>query len=513
MDSVNFLHILVIEDDPDHGLFTKIILERTGRNYKVDIAETPQEGLRRILDNNYDLVLSDYRMPGLNALDVLNETRKQGKDVPFIVVTASGNEKAAVELMKAGAYDYIIKDLSYKDTLPLVVERSYAVYRSRKEKDGLENKLIKAAEEWEATFNSIHDSIAIKDTDFTILRANKSLGRVFNCNPKEIKGKKCYEVVHNSSSPLQECPCQETIKDKKTHTREFFHPGLNIYFEETTSPVLDDRGSLVQIVHVLRDITDRKKAEEEIKKAYRQLKQTQNKLVQSEKLAALGRFSSGIAHEVKNPLGVILSGTEFLEVFSDESPEEVRIGLSKIKEATLRADTIIRNLLKFARPSDVTAKRVNPEVIVEETLSLIQYRVPANNIKIVKDYSQDKMFIKVDKSQLEQVMFNLVANAIEAMPEGGVLSVKIYKAAFSDLIPDKEVCVIETSDTGEGISKEGLSRICEPFYTTKRERKGTGLGLYMSKIIVNNHEGELLIRSQVGKGTTAKIIIPLAEDE
>lgn len=506
------IRILIVEDDPDYGLFTKIILERTNRGYQVDIADTPQEGLDKILAHDYDLVVSDYRMPALNAMDILKKTREEGKDVPFIVVTASGNEKVAVELMKAGAYDYVIKDLSYKDTLPLVVERSFAIYKSRKDRQRLEKKIIKAAEEWEATFNSIADAISIHDTDFNIFRVNKSFMEKFKIKVGDIKNKKCHEIVHDLGMPPSNCPAKKTIETKKSQNVESYDASRDVYFEAITSPIFDDSGELSKIVHILRDITERKRDEEEIKKAYRELKSTQNKLVQSEKLAAIGRFSSGIAHEVKNPLGVILSGAEFLESFLLDSPEEVKTGLSKIKEATIRADTIIRNLLKFARPSEVTAKKITSKVIVEDTLSLIKYRVPSQNIRIDKDYPFEEVYIKADKSQLEQVMFNLVSNSIEAMAEGGVLDIKVYAQSIPEIVPEGKACVIEVSDTGEGISKEGLAKIFEPFYTTKREKKGTGLGLYMSKIIVNNHHGELLVNSEKGKGTTSRIVLPVAQE-
>ncbi len=258
---------------------------------------------------------------------------------------------------------------------------------------------------------------------------------------------------------------------------------------------------------------ERIKSSQELKEAYAKLEEAQTGLVQSEKLAALGRFSSGIAHEVKNPLGIILGGIEFLELKLKSSDQVVRTALKKIKESTLRADGIVRNLLKFARPSQVKKEVCEPRDLVEDTLSLLKYRVSLINIDIITDFSKEKLYIEIDKNQMGQVLFNLLMNAIEAMENGGVLRVKTYKKTIEDFNSTKEVCTIDIVDTGEGISKENIEKLFEPFFTTKRDKKGTGLGLSMSKMIVQHHKGSLELESEIGKGTTARIILPLAKPE
>ncbi len=507
------IKLLIVEDDPDHALFTKVILERSRRDFQIEIITDPAYALRKIISEEYDLILSDYRMPGLNALDLLKRVRSQDKDVPFIIVTASGNEKAAVELMKAGAYDYVLKDLSYEDSLPVVIDRTLEVYRAKKNREELEKQIRKAAEEWQATFDSIVDLIAIHDKDFNIVRVNETFTRHFNKAPVEFNGKKCYQIVHKSESPRDDCPGMLTLKTKKAHTIEFFEPHLEIFFECNTSPIIDSQDNLIGIVHVLRDITSRKQAEKEIKQAYKRLKETQNELVQSEKMAALGRFASGVAHEVKNPLGVILGGIEFLEGVLSTDKDDISTALEKIKEATLRADTIIRNLLRFARPSELTVSKVSPVEIIEDTLALIQYKRLPENIEIRKDFSREEFYIKVDKNQMQQVVFNLLNNAIESIKDSGKIIVKTYKQVISEFMPDKPCCVIEVIDSGKGILEKDLSLIFEPFFTTKRDKKGIGLGLYMTKVIVDNHKGILSASSIPGKGSSIKVILPLSEEK
>ncbi|MCF7873599.1 MAG: GHKL domain-containing protein [Candidatus Omnitrophica bacterium] len=246
-----------------------------------------------------------------------------------------------------------------------------------------------------------------------------------------------------------------------------------------------------------------------LKEAYSKLKKAQGSLVQSEKLAALGRFSSGIAHEVKNPLGVVLGGVEFLERKISDPKKDIVIALKKVKDSTLRANNIVQNLLTFAKPSARKSENIDLKQLIQETLSLLKYKVSLVNIKIVNDVKESPEGIVGDKNQIQQVLFNLFLNAIEAMPKGGKLKIKMHRVSGSKGIKNKSSYIINIIDTGEGISEENLAKIFEPFFTTKRDTKGTGLGLAMCKMIIENNEGKLRIESKLNKGTTAKIILPI----
>ena len=503
------IKILIIEDDPDHALYTKIILEKVDKEYWVRYKTNPREGLKEALTGDYDLILSDYQMPGMNALDILQELVKKGVDTPFVVTTASGNEKIAVELMKTGAYDYVLKDLSYEETLPVVVERVLNVFQSRLKRQELEREVKQAVKEWETTFNSLPDMISLQSVDFTVLRVNKSYSEVFERDGFSVKGRKCYEIIHNASHPVGECPCVKVLKTKKASISDFWEPRLGKHIEISASPIMNDKGKITGIVHVIRDVTERKNAEKEIKDAYLKLKEAQRELIQSEKMAALGRFSSGLAHEIKNPLGIILGGVEFLENEIENKSGEINSALEKIKEATLRADGIIRSFLRFARPAEIKINRLDPVDMVREALALIKYHVGAEEVDIKTEFSENKCFIRADKNQIIQVLFNVFINAIEAMPKGGGIKVKVFKSDFPEFSDKDLFCVIEITDQGEGISKKDLDKVFEPFFTTKRDKKGIGLGLYIVKAIINNHKGRIVIDSRLDKGTVVKLIFPL----
>ncbi|MCF7872732.1 MAG: GHKL domain-containing protein [Candidatus Omnitrophica bacterium] len=249
-----------------------------------------------------------------------------------------------------------------------------------------------------------------------------------------------------------------------------------------------------------------------LKEAYSKLKKAQGSLVQSEKLAALGRFSSGIAHEVKNPLGVVLGGVEFLERKITNPEKDVTIALKKVKDSTLRANNIVQNLLNFAKPSARKNESIDLKNIIQETLSLLKYKVSLVKIKIINDAKESPEGITGDKNQIQQVLFNLFLNAIEAMPKGGKLKIKTHKAPGSMKIKNKNSYVIDIIDNGEGIPEENLAKVFEPFFTTKRDTKGTGLGLAMCKMIIENNDGKLFIGSRPGKGATAKIILPINKE-
>ncbi|MBN2541989.1 PAS domain S-box protein [bacterium] len=261
----------------------------------------------------------------------------------------------------------------------------------------------------------------------------------------------------------------------------------------------------------LRDTTARKAAEKKLITAYRELKITQEQLIQSEKLAALGRFASGVSHELKNPLGIILGGLEYLERKITPDDNDISITLEKMKKTIFRADKIIKDILKYSKPAELRKKKINPEEIIEEALELFKQKISLNNIVLEKKYDEQDFTIEVDRNQMLQVLFNILDNAIQAMPEGGSIKINISKEndMISRLIGGGENCVIEISDSGKGIPSKQLDQVFEPFFSTKKKGAGTGLGLAVVKTIINNHKGEISISSKKGKGTKITITLPI----
>jgi len=219
--------------------------------------------------------------------------------------------------------------------------------------------------------------------------------------------------------------------------------------------------------------------------------------VTSEKLASIGLLSAGVAHEINTPLTGISSYVQILQKKLTEA-NYLQI-LKKIEDQTDRVSKIVKNLLSFSRnPADLAFHRIDLKESLEEIISLIDYRLKSLNINLSLDLKP--VLIYAQRERLQQVFINIILNALDAMPGGGQLTIQTRQ--------QEARAIIKITDTGLGIKPEHLPRIFDPFFTTKGIGKGTGLGLSISFAIVKEHEGQILVDSQVGQGTTFTIILP-----
>lgn len=228
------------------------------------------------------------------------------------------------------------------------------------------------------------------------------------------------------------------------------------------------------------------------------LQRTRAQLVQSEKLAAVGQLTAGIVHDVKNPLAVIKGLAEELE--EEDLGLDVEDSLSMIRDSASKANTIVTDLLKFARQSTPTKELRDLRETMETSLRLTEYLTRKSGVRVTQEFPETPVLAMVDAQQIEQVLVNLITNAVQAMPEGGDLSAIVSR-------DHDEVCV-EIRDTGVGISEENINRIFDPFFTTKPEGEGTGLGLSVSYGIVAQHGGRIEVESEPGEGSAFTLHIP-----
>jgi two-component system NtrC family sensor kinase len=242
--------------------------------------------------------------------------------------------------------------------------------------------------------------------------------------------------------------------------------------------------------------------EQRVEERTRQLREAQDQLIQSEKLASLGKMAAGVAHEINNPLTSILINTHLLlERCRDHEPEKEQ--LTMIADETTRCAHIVGGLLDFARQTPATTAQADMDDILERTVQILEMQASVRNIKIERRLDRSLPRIAIDKNKMQQVFSNLILNACEAMPQGGTLTVS------SRLSRDGTHIEIVFSDTGVGISPENMSRLFDPFFTTKR--LGTGLGLAVSYGIVRQRGGAIEVRSEVGRGSVFTVRIPLEE--
>ncbi len=234
-----------------------------------------------------------------------------------------------------------------------------------------------------------------------------------------------------------------------------------------------------------------------------ELRQMQEQLIQSEKLASIGRLSSGLAHEINNPIGIILGFTQVLvKKVGEDSP--LRKPLQSIERESLRCKGIVQNLLDFSRRSAPVLKPVDVNQVLEITCELAYHQVSGRDTQLVRDYASDLPQIMGDPNQLQQVFTNIVLNAYQSMPNGGEIHIVTRKADTS-----VEILI---SDTGEGIAPENLNHVFDPFFTTKEVGQGTGLGLSVSYGIVKSHGGDIDVESTLGAGSTFIVKLPVSSD-
>jgi len=364
-------------------------------------------------------------------------------------------------------------------------------------------------------FNSMIDWVYVVDEEYNIKFTNKSLAKQIGDPDRD----KCFAILYRRSKPCPYCKWEGTKKELTMRWEMRLDDGKT--FDVISSPLKNPDGSIYRMI-ILRDITRKKevekkyrqmseetlKANRELKSAIDQLKQTQEQLIQSEKLAAIGKLVAGVAHELNNPLFSAMGFAELLVMDSVKNPGQ-REKLENILDSIKRARSIVRDLLKFARRENVEKENININDVVRETLSLRQYEHKVSDIEVVCDLQEDIPMVFGNFVRLQQVVLNILINAEQAISdakEKGTIRVKTGWDKAGERI------VTEISDNGMGISPEVMGKIFDPFFTTKEVGKGTGLGLSTSYGIVKDHNGQLAVRQDEG-WTIFIISLPAVREE
>ncbi|HDZ25071.1 hypothetical protein LCGC14_1082090 [marine sediment metagenome] len=315
------------------------------------------------------------------------------------------------------------------------------------------------------------------------------------------------ELTDANKRLRQEAEKHKAIIDKLKSILTSLAPDLNHFSKESSK---DDATYFINFISKLID--ERKNTEKALKNAYKKLKDTQNELIQVEKLKVIGRLASGVSHEVKNPLAMILLGVQYLRKKIKSKDRKVVLTLKHMEKAIERADKIIKGLLDFASLSKLDIKQENLNSIVEESLRLVKIQFDKNCIRVETDLKENIPKVKIDKNKIEQVFINIFMNSSHAMHDGGQLTVRTYSKKLkkpgkdgdrrqNDLFKPGETMVIsEIADTGPGIPKNILDKIFDPFFTTTRDKGGTGLGLSIVRNIIQMHYGKIEIKNNAKGG-------------
>ncbi len=343
---------------------------------------------------------------------------------------------------------------------------------------------------WESTFDAITSPLHIISSDYTILRANKSLAKHCQADIRDVIGQKCYAIFAKRRSPCTGCPVKTCFSKKCQICHSINDPINSCEFEVSVYPSCDQSEDWAIVYY--RDITQEKKLQREI--------------IQQEKMAAIGILAGGVAHEINNPLGGIIAFTQLLQrdIATLDNNDRLLDDLSEVADAADRCKKIVSDLLDFSRMSgnsETCLFNINDALL--KVLPLIRREMAVGNITESLELSNDLPTVRGLPNQIQQVLLNLMTNACHAMPEGGILSIKTGYSKTTDCI------YIEVSDQGDGIPVAAQKNIFDPFFTTKDPGKGTGLGLSISYRIVKEHDGEISVDSMAGEGAVFTVSLPV----
>ncbi len=370
-----------------------------------------------------------------------------------------------------------------------------AIDRDVSERKEMENMVLQSKLEWESTFNTITDMITIHDKDFNIIRANKAAEKMLGLPVLNLTQAKCYQYYHGKDLAPDDCPSCECFRTGKAATFEMYEPHLDKFLEIRAMPRFDSNHQMIGLIHVVRDITEGKGVEATLQR--------------TEQLKMVGEMAAGLAHEIKNPLAGIKGSMQYLA--EEESIlEEDRDLIVKSVDQIKRIELLIKSLLNFAKPPQLQLMLTNINDLLEKTISfsLKNPALSSNSptpIEVKKDFEQGIPETMADPMQLQQVFLNLMLNAIEAMPDGGILTVKTSYDA------ERSIIQVAISDTGKGMDKDLQEKIFQPFFTTKP--KGSGLGLAITRRLIEQHGGDVCVESTLNKGTVFNISLQMQPKE
>lgn len=405
-----------------------------------------------------------------------------------------------------------------------------------REKEQAELSISRGKQEWERTFDAVPHAIALLDAKHRIIRLNRAMADLVGKTVQECVGEPCFRLMHLADCPPEYCPHSKLITHPGEYRTEQFMPNFGAYFDVSVSPLFDDRGTLFGSVHIARDITERKRMQEQLQLTNEQLEQkvaartaelqksvddlkqeihnrklaeealvhTQHQLLHAEKLSAIGKLSASIAHEFNNPLFAIMNiiiGVQQHETLSP--PNERMVGLA-VKECE-RMKNLIHNLQDFNRPTSGVMLPTDIHQVIDDMLLLCKKDLKNRRIKVEKAFGPDMPVIMAVTDQLRQVLLNLLTNARDACANGGFIRISTENTDSTVLIKVK--------DTGIGIAPENIKSIFKPFFTTKQDFSGNGLGLAVSYGIIEDHGGSMSVQSRPNHGSVFIIELPIQPQE
>lgn len=350
-------------------------------------------------------------------------------------------------------------------------------------------ELRRSHEQLRRLFDGISDGISVIRRDYRVVSANKGIARMVGKKEEDVKFGICYELYNGSDILCSGCPVGETFRSGVPSSAQlsWSTPGRKVKeMEIYIFPLLEEEGEVTHVIEYAKDISDKKVME--------------RSMFQSAKLAGIGTLAAGVAHEIRNPLGIIKTSADIVRRNSGEGEQNLEMAEFIIDEVD-RLNRVVSRLLNFAKPSKPLIQPCDVHEVLDRALALVgpQYRL--QDLHVVKRYARDLPPTRADSEQLCQVFLNLVLNAVQSMAAGGSLTL----TTGSD---DDGLVWISVEDTGQGIEENTLGSIFDPFFSTKKD--GSGLGLPIVQRIVDNLKGRVEVNSSPGRGTTFTVRLPIS---
>ncbi|MCK5542880.1 MAG: response regulator [Desulfobacterales bacterium] len=519
MDSITDTVILTIDDESYIRQSIKAYLEDFG--FIVFEAENGKKGIEIFDSNKIDLILLDLRMPEMNGLEVLKIIKEKSPDTPLIVASGTGNISAVVEALHLGAWDYILKPIEDMNVLYHSVTKSLEESKLKKENKLYQERLeelvkerTKELEESEKRYKVIFEhtgtAAVILEPDYTISMANSQFCEITGLKKTEIEWiKKWGDFVADEHKDIINQLGEQ--RDKNNNLKPVQHEIIlfnadgerkNIYATFAILPGID------KITVSLLDITEKKEAKQRGHHLQEQLRKSQ-------KMEAIGTLAGGIAHDLNNILSPVLGYSEM--TMMDVEPDSKAYKHSeKIQKATLRAADLVSQILSFNRNTEEEKKPIKIHPVAKEAIKLLKGSIPST-IKIIDKIDRNCGYVEADPTRIHQIIMNLCTNAFHAMEATGgelTLSLKEIFLSKEELIKHPNLTLnkyisFQVIDTGYGMDDKTQERIFDPYFTTKEEGKGTGLGLATVYSIVKSYNGAIFVNSSFGKGSSFNIVLPI----
>jgi PAS domain S-box-containing protein len=507
-----------------------------------------------LLEHRPDVILLSSRNG--SSMDAMARLQHQAPSVPIILLTGHDDDTAALEAIRGGAQDYLVKDKVDDQTLAHGL--FYAVQRKQAEE---------ALAESEAFYHSLVESlpqcIFRKDLEGRFTFGNSRFCNEIGRTLEQLIGKTDADFFPPALAAKYRADDLHVIQTGKTFemVEEHVTPqGDKLYVQVIKTPVYDVFGNVTRTQGIFWDVTEKYRAQEDLRQAYAELAekerellktmgalkisheeliQAQLQLIQAEKLESVGRLAAGVAHEVKNPLAVLLMGLDYLKdafgqigtgAATASDNDTVTQVIDAMHDAVERADTIVRGLVDFSANRQLNLVTQDVEAVIAQSLVLVRHELTNAHVSVAQERhaageAQDQPRlprVTMDAVKIQQVLVNLFMNAIHAMGDGGTLTVRAYSQKLTEAEPQTarnegsrkagrfrvgdEVVIAEVDDTGCGIPPEKLDKIWDPFFTTKPTGRGTGLGLSVTRKIVELHEGSIVIANRQGGGVRATLM-------